>query len=485
MTKTHAPARLRWARLRFSVVGQLLTAPPEPGQLRTELEALAARSWEHPSTGDPVKFGVSTIARWFYAARNEPLDPVARLERKTHALAEKHPAVSEIVRAAMRAQHREHPTWSFKLHHDNLLALAKSRAELLPLPSYPTLRRWMQSDGLLRKRKKRRDHEGPGFAPREQRSFEVSHVHALWHLDFHQGSRSVLLPSGEWKKPVLLGVLGDCSRLCCHLQWFLEETAESLVHAFMQALQKRGLPRMLLTDNGAPMLAAETREGFERLGIARFALITGDPGTGKSIALRVLAARLRGMRDVVVGSVDHPQSGVLDFYRELADLFGIAMPLHNRWAGFKALRARWAEHIASSHIRPVLIIDEAQEMIDTVFSELRLLASKDFDSRSLLCVVFAGDRRLIDRFRRDQLLPLATRIRRRIDLDFATRDELCACLDHVLDAGLQPTRQGQARPETPLATPSKQRPRPARAPRDRGASLSISAFLIAITKPES
>lgn len=169
-----------------------------------------------------------------------------------------------------------------------------------------------------------------------------------------------------------------------------------------------------------------------------FALITGDPGTGKSIALRVLAARLRGMRDVVVGSVDHPQSGVLDFYRELADLFGIAMPLHNRWAGFKALRARWAEHIASSHIRPVLIIDEAQEMIDTVFSELRLLASKDFDSRSLLCVVFAGDRRLLDRFRRDQLLPLATRIRRRIDLEFATRDELCACLDHVLDAAGNP-----------------------------------------------
>jgi hypothetical protein len=63
--------------LRFSVVGQLLTAPPEPGQLRAELEALAARSWEHPSSGEPVKFGVSTIARWYYAARNEPLDPVA------------------------------------------------------------------------------------------------------------------------------------------------------------------------------------------------------------------------------------------------------------------------------------------------------------------------------------------------------------------------------------------------------------------------
>ena len=53
-------------------------------------------------------------------------------------------------------------------------------------------------------------------------------------------------------------------------------------------------------------------------------------------------------------------------------------------------------------------------------------------------MVFAGDRRLLDRFRREQLLPLATRIRRRIDLEFATRDELCACLDHVLDAAGNP-----------------------------------------------
>jgi putative transposase len=277
LTKSHAPARQRWARLRFLVVGQLLVAPPKPGDLRAQLEALAARDWVHPTSGEPVKFGLSTIARWYYAARNEPLDPVARLERKTHALAGKHPAVSELVRAAMRIQHREHPAWSFKLHHDNLLALAKSRPELLPLPSYPTLRRWMQSDGLPRKRKKRQRPEGEGFVPREQRSFEVSNVHALWHLDFHQCSRSVLLPTGEWKKPVLLGVLDDCSRLCCHLQWFLEETAEALVHAFSQAIQKRGLPRMLLTDNGAPMLAAETRQGLERLGITHVTTLPYSP----------------------------------------------------------------------------------------------------------------------------------------------------------------------------------------------------------------
>src|SRR5690606_37412112 len=104
-------------------------------------------------------------------------------------------------------------------------------------------------------------------APREMRSFEVEHVHGLWHLDFHDGSRKVLTADGEYKTPQLLGVLDDRSRICCHLQWYLEETAEALIHGLCQAFQKRGLPRSLLTDNGAAMQAAETIEGLERLSI--------------------------------------------------------------------------------------------------------------------------------------------------------------------------------------------------------------------------
>ncbi len=169
-----------------------------------------------------------------------------------------------------------------------------------------------------------------------------------------------------------------------------------------------------------------------------FVLITGDPGTGKSVALRLIAQRLRAQRDVVIGSIDHPQSRVSDFYRELGDVFGVPLGVHNRWGGFKALRARWGDHIAQTLMRPVLIIDEAQEMLDSVFNELRLLSSKEFDSRSLLCVVFAGDSRLPDRFRKEQLLPLGSRIRRRLTLDYASRDELLACLDHLLEAAGNP-----------------------------------------------
>ena len=102
---------------------------------------------------------------------------------------------------------------------------------------------------------------------REIRSYEAAYVGALWHLDFHHGSLKVLTPGGQWLRPIALGILDDHSRLCCHVQWYLSETAEDLVHGLSQAIQKRGLPRALLTDNGSAMVAEEVTEGLLRLGI--------------------------------------------------------------------------------------------------------------------------------------------------------------------------------------------------------------------------
>jgi general secretion pathway protein A len=170
-----------------------------------------------------------------------------------------------------------------------------------------------------------------------------------------------------------------------------------------------------------------------------FALVTGDPGTGKSVVLRLLAERLARVRDLTVGALTHPQSHVADFYRELGDLFGVALTPHNRWNGFKTLRERWLAHLESTLLRPVLLIDEAQEMPPLVLSELRLLASAHFDSRALLSVVLAGDGRLADLLRCDELRSLGSRIRTRLTLEYASREELRACLEHLLDAAGNPT----------------------------------------------
>jgi type II secretory pathway predicted ATPase ExeA len=169
-----------------------------------------------------------------------------------------------------------------------------------------------------------------------------------------------------------------------------------------------------------------------------FALVTGDPGTGKSVVLRLLAERLGSLRDLSVGALTHPQSNLADFYRELGEIFAVPLRPHNRWGGFKLLRERWLAHLETTLIRPVLLIDEAQEMNASVLSELRLLASTNFDSRSILSVVLAGDARLQQALRRDELLALGSRIRLRLLLDYAGREELLACLRHLLDTAGNP-----------------------------------------------
>ena len=137
-----------------------------------------------------------------------------------------------------------------------------------------------------------------------------------------------------------------------------------------------------------------------------FALITGESGTGKSVALRIVAGRLSALRDVTVGVIERPQSKSPDFYRELGDIFAVKLAPHNRWCGFKALRERWKAHVASSRIRPVLLIDEAQEMSPDVLGELRILSSADFDATSLLTVILSGDGRLLELLRQEDLVPL-------------------------------------------------------------------------------
>ena len=91
----------------------------------------------------------------------------------------------------------------------------------------------------------------------------------------------------------------------------------------------------------------------------------------------------------------------------------------NRWGGFKALREVWFAHLETTRCRPILLIDEAQEMSPVVLCELRLLASARFDSPPWLCVVLAGDARLIEKLRREALIPLGSRIRTRLATDHA------------------------------------------------------------------
>jgi type II secretory pathway predicted ATPase ExeA len=169
-----------------------------------------------------------------------------------------------------------------------------------------------------------------------------------------------------------------------------------------------------------------------------FFLICGEPGTGKSCALRLLADQLSQLRDVAIGIIEHPKSSVSDFYRELGHLFNVSLNTRNRWGGFNALREKWKSHLNTTLCRPILFFDESQDAPADMLKELRILTSADFDSQQLLTVIFAGDDRFSEMIAEKDLLPLGSRIRTRLKLDFATPAELGQTLRHWIDTAGNP-----------------------------------------------
>jgi len=209
----------RMAHLRLSIIGPLLAAPPQPRELRQRLQALAAASYNHPITGQPIRFSFSTLERWFYAARSAD-DPIAVLRKQIRRDYKTHLVIPEALQKVIKEQWALHKDWTLQLLFDNVAVVAKQQTGTGPMPSYPTFVRFMRAQGWRRQRRRpSRAAEVEALAQhatREIRSFEVEYPHALWHLDFHKGSLRVVTLTGDVASPLLLCILDDCSRVVCH-----------------------------------------------------------------------------------------------------------------------------------------------------------------------------------------------------------------------------------------------------------------------------
>jgi len=286
-----------WARLRFAIIGPLLAAPPAAGALGPALARLAAPRGRHPTPGEPLRFARATLPRWLDLARSAA-DPIAALRRQVRKDAGHQPGVPLPLRAVIRAQWQAHPGWTVQLHYDNLPVVVTAQPALGPLPSYTTLRRFFKAQGLTRIRRKVTPPTAGSLqaeqrlATVEVRLFEVEHVNALWHGDYHAGSRKVVTADGQWVPAYLLGVLDDRSRRLAHAQWYYAETAETFAHGLMPAIQKRGLPRALMTDQGSAMLAAEIQRGLHDLGILHEPTLPYSPH--QNAKMEVLWASVEG-----------------------------------------------------------------------------------------------------------------------------------------------------------------------------------------------
>lgn len=275
------------ALLRFAVVRDLLVDPPPNGQLAQALRELAQKTYKPPN-GRTATFHFSTIETWYYAAR-DATDPIAALTSKARKDRGDSKLLVGRLLDTLEKQYRNHPSWTARLHHKNLAAEIRADPTLAStIPSYATVRRALKRHGWPRQRRARTEGQKRAAerrAQREVRRFEMTHAHALWHFDFHEGSRRVLQPDGTYVKPQLVAFIDDHSRVVCHAQWYLAEDTQRLVHGLRQAILKRGLPRAVLHDNGGAMTSAEFVQGLEDLGIEDNGTLAYSPyQNGKSEA---------------------------------------------------------------------------------------------------------------------------------------------------------------------------------------------------------
>lgn len=320
----------QWAQFRLSVIGTLLSSPPPKGELATEIRNLTNRNWRHPITGINTRFEFSTIETWFYQAKGAT-DPIAKLRWKTRSDLGRSRTVSEVIAAEIMKLHEKFPFWSYQLMTDNLKALLTKKPDLGKVPGYQSVRRYMKRRGLTKMRKPP-NWDRPSTAAavlaaatKEVRSWEREYFNSLWHLDYHTGPKKIVMADGTWATPFLLAIMDDHSRLVCHLQWFTEQTAENLVHGFIQALMKRQVPCELMEDNGSPMISKEFQAGLAATGIELSRIQPGCPyQNGKNeFFWNQIDGRLMAM-------LDHYPNMTLKILNDLTQAW-VEMEYNRRW----------------------------------------------------------------------------------------------------------------------------------------------------------
>jgi hypothetical protein len=135
MSDSQMPMWQRWAQFRFSVIGELLSCPPQKGQLQKAIGLLAQKNYRHPI--DPnkrINFGASTIERWYYKAK-AAADPIAVLGRKIRSDAGVRWSMPEALLQEIKNQYETYPRWNVQLHYDNLAVVTREKPSLGTLPS--------------------------------------------------------------------------------------------------------------------------------------------------------------------------------------------------------------------------------------------------------------------------------------------------------------------------------------------------------------
>jgi len=163
-------------------------------------------------------------------------------------------------------------------------------------------------------------------------------------------------------------------------------------------------------------------------------ILTGNIGSGKTTALRAFSASLSPNSYRVVYSNDMMDSKK-DFYASILNHLGV-VPSHFAGDSRRALRKHLEEMTRVKKQKPLVMLDEAQNLPGFILEELRLLLNSEYDSRSLAHFILSGHKMLQERLSLHENEALRQRITLKFHLHGFSLEETCAYINHrLLSAG--------------------------------------------------
>jgi type II secretory pathway predicted ATPase ExeA len=157
-------------------------------------------------------------------------------------------------------------------------------------------------------------------------------------------------------------------------------------------------------------------------------VITGDVGSGKSTSLRYIASKCHSSEYELISIVGGSFS-TIELYRQILLNMGIPYMSYQIAPMISKIREIIWE-IASRKVVPLLIIDEAHLLKQSVFIQLHTLAQFEFDSRPVMPMILCGQDLLLDHLMSITVRPLASRILGRNHLESIKKEVMEDYLNH-------------------------------------------------------
>jgi transposase InsO family protein len=216
---------------RFSLLGPVLNGQVK--NLKEYFGQLCAGPIEMPHYGSRV-YSPKTLMSWLGDYRRGGFDSLKPGSRSDRGKSRK---VNAEVMAKIKAKRAAHPRMTGVMLYEELVKEGVIAPEKLSLA---TFYRFLANNPEL----------AAGKEPEEQELKRFSHqwVNELWQTDIMYGP---YLQVGKTKRQTyLLAFIDDASRLITSAQFFFTQNFAALREAFKEAVLRRGIPKMIYTDNG-------------------------------------------------------------------------------------------------------------------------------------------------------------------------------------------------------------------------------------------